>query len=96
MNVGLPRIVRTSAKEDAIFAAVERAPSRSSRDIALQLELLQLRVLELLHYDQRQPYHYTRRKYLFPDDRSLTLMHENGYDFHQRKITSFTQHSVDK
>jgi hypothetical protein len=55
MNVGRPRIVRTSAKEDAIIAAVERAPWKSSRDIAIELELLQLRDLELLLYDQRHP-----------------------------------------
>jgi len=52
VNAGRPRIVRTSAKEDAIIAAVERAPWRSSRDIVLELELSQLRVLELLHYYQ--------------------------------------------
>ena len=70
---GRSRIVRTSAKEDVIIAAVWRAHWRSSRDIALELELSQIRVHELLYYDQIQSYHYTRRAYLLPDDRSLAL-----------------------
>ena len=75
---------------------MERAPWRSPRDAALELELSQLRVLELLHYDGRQPYHYTRREYLFPNDRSRTLTYENGYDFLQRRIATFTLYSADK
>jgi len=90
------RILRTSAKEDAIIAAVERGPWRSPRDIVLELELSQLKVLELLHYDRRQPHRYTWKEYLFPDDRSRTPKYENGYDFRQRRIASFTLHSADK
>jgi hypothetical protein len=34
VNAGRPRSVRTPANEDAIIAAVEREPWRSTRDIA--------------------------------------------------------------
>jgi hypothetical protein len=52
VNSDRPRTVRTPANEDAIIAAVEREPWRSSRDIARELGLSQRRVLEVLHDDQ--------------------------------------------
>jgi hypothetical protein len=73
VNVGRPRTVRPPANEDAITAAVEREPWRSSRDIARELGLSQPRVLEVLHDDQLHPYHYSRGAHLFPDDRFLRM-----------------------
>jgi hypothetical protein len=72
-NSGLPRTVRTPANEDAIIAALEREPWRSSRDIARELGLSQLRVLEVLHADQLHPYHYSRSAHLFADDHPLRM-----------------------
>jgi hypothetical protein len=60
VNAGRPRTVRTPANEDAKIAAVEREPWRSSRDIARELGLSQPRVLEVLHDNQLNPYHYSR------------------------------------
>jgi hypothetical protein len=69
VSAGRPRTIRTPANEDAITAAVGREPWRSSRDIARESGLSQQRVLEVLHDDQLQPYHYSRSAYLFSDDR---------------------------
>jgi hypothetical protein len=43
------------ANQSAIIVAVEREPWRSSRDIALDLGLSQLRVFEVLFDDQLEP-----------------------------------------
>jgi hypothetical protein len=56
-----------------IIAAVEQESWRSSRDIARELGLSQLRVLEVLHNDQLYPYHYFRSAHLFPDNHSLWM-----------------------
>jgi hypothetical protein len=73
VNAGRPGTVRTPANEDAIIAAVEREPWRSSRDIERELGLSQPKVLEVLLDDQLHPYHYSRSAHLFPEDRPLRM-----------------------
>jgi hypothetical protein len=48
VNAGRPRTVRTPANEDVITAAVERKPTRSSREFARELGLSQPRVLGVI------------------------------------------------
>jgi hypothetical protein len=55
----------------AIFSAVERELWRISGDVALEFELSELRVLEILHDAQLPTHHYWRGADLFPDDRPL-------------------------
>jgi hypothetical protein len=94
MNAGRPRTVRTPANEDAIIAAVEREPWRSSRDIARELGLSQPRILEVLHDDQLHPYHNSRSAHLFPDDRSLRKQFCEWLQQHAADELFFTQHSL--
>jgi hypothetical protein len=73
MNLGRSRTVWTPANEDAVTAAVELKPGRSSRDYASKVGLCQQRVLEILHDYQLNPYKYFRSAYLFPDVRPLCM-----------------------
>lgn len=52
VNAGHPWTVWTPANEDAIIAAMEWVLWRSSHDLSWQLGLSQLRVLEVLLYNQ--------------------------------------------
>jgi hypothetical protein len=89
VNAGRPRTVRTPANEDAILAAVEREPWRSSRDIVRELGLSQPRVLEILHDDQLHPYHYSRSTHLFPDIVLYGSNFANCYDINTLRMSSF-------
>jgi hypothetical protein len=73
INAGCPQSVWAPATEDAIILAVERDPSRSSRDIARELELPQVPVLNTLHDDELQPYHYLQNQHQLPEDRPLRM-----------------------
>lgn len=62
------RAVWPTANEDAINVAVELEPW-SSRELGIH----QPRILEVLHDDQLQPYHYSRSTHLFPNDRPVRM-----------------------
>jgi hypothetical protein len=49
-------IVRISANEGAIIAALEREPWESSRDVGREPGLSQSKVPEIFHDDQLHPY----------------------------------------
>jgi hypothetical protein len=57
---------------DAIIAAVEQEPWRSSQHMAQELGLSQLRVLEELD-DELHPFQYLWSMNLFPDDCPLQM-----------------------
>jgi hypothetical protein len=73
VNAGHPRTVQTPANEGDIDSALEREQCRSIRDIALELGLSQMNVLEILHDDQLYPYKHSRSAHLFPDDCPLRM-----------------------
>jgi hypothetical protein len=73
LKAGPSRTVRRPANEDAIIAAVEQEPWRSSRDITRELGVSKPRVHQLLHDSCIHTTHYTRSEFLFYDDWPLCM-----------------------
>lgn len=73
----------------AIFSSVERELWWISGDIALEFELSEMRVLEILLDAQLRTHHYSRGENLFPDSRP-----ENGCDINTLRVTCFTWYSM--
>jgi hypothetical protein len=66
VNAGCPLSVPTSVTEEAITAEVKRGLS-SSGATARKLELPQALVLNQLHSDELQPYHYAHNRHQLPE-----------------------------
>jgi hypothetical protein len=81
-NAFCPRSVQTLVTEDAIIAAVEREPLRSSRAIARELGLPQVFVLNVLYDDELHPYHCSQNQ------------HQPGSSFSAGAETCFTREEV--
>jgi hypothetical protein len=96
VNAGRPRTVRTPANEDAITAAVEREPWKSSRDIARELGLSQQRGLEVLHDDQLHSYHYSPGAHVSRRSSSTDAILRTATKSTRCGWGLFTQHSVDR
>jgi hypothetical protein len=74
VNTGHPQTVQTWANEDAIIAAVEQEPWRSSRNITQVLGLPQPRVLKVLHDNQLHPYHYLQSSHVCTWDKPHAII----------------------
>jgi hypothetical protein len=74
-----PRIIRTPASGYAVIAAMKRELCSSSGDIAWELGLLRLRIIDVFHDDLLHPYDFSRNAHLLQ-----TIFHgacslANGY-----------------
>jgi hypothetical protein len=75
INAGVSQTVRTLVNEGAIIAAVARETCRNSCGITREVGQFRPRILEVRLDDQLDPYHYSRRAILFPDDRPSHVLY---------------------
>lgn len=89
VNAGRAQTMRMPANEDPIIVTVEWDSWKSSHDITWELRLSQLRVIEVLHDNQMQPYDCLWEQIYFQTFILYRCNFLNGYDINTVWMTSF-------